>query len=264
MDTAEIIPKDYSKKILKIIQKNPHLHITELLPPSIFNIELILTNNLKYSDLSSGEKQMISTVQSVLYHLTNLDSVKIKDEKIKYKNFNLIFEEIELYFHPEYQRVFLHRILDGIKSLNLVDSNINLLFVTHSSFILSDIPKQNILFLDIDHETKKSTPQIYEGYNTFSENIYDLLKHSFFLNDFIGEFAKNKFKSLIDFLNSNDLANREWNKGNTISFINLIGDPLIRESLKNHYNEKFNVSGVNIKIQELENEIKRLNKKYGI
>lgn len=199
LDTKEIVPAKYAKKINEL--SNENLPILDLLPPPIFKIELILTNNLRYKSLSSGEKQMIITVQSVLYHLINLNSIKPKDHKIKYKNINLIFEEIELYFHPEYQRIFLNRIVEGIANLNFEETNINLLFVTHSPFILSDIPKQNVLFLDIDKKNNKSQPQNFKRMNTFGANITDLLADSFFINDgLIGEFAKSKINKTLNWL----------------------------------------------------------------
>ena len=240
----------------------------EILPPPIFDTEIFLEdeNNselIKLNDLSSGEQQLIHSVSSITYHLNNINSVN-GTKIIKYEYVNLIFDEIELYFHPEFQRKLVNYLLGQIKNVNLSLKGINILFITHSPFILSDIPKQNVLFLNVDQKTKKSTPQEYEGDNTFAENIYDLLKHSFFLNDFIGDFAKNKFKSLGDFLTSNKKKNEDWKEENILNFINIIGDPLIRESFRSLYKEKFGINEERSKIKELEKEIERLNKKYGV
>ncbi|WP_336703319.1 hypothetical protein [Chryseobacterium indologenes] len=75
LSTQELDPITYSKDVHELIKDNDNISILDLIPPPIFTIELLLSNNLTLGDLSSGEKQMISSVQSVLYHLNNLYSV---------------------------------------------------------------------------------------------------------------------------------------------------------------------------------------------
>jgi energy-coupling factor transporter ATP-binding protein EcfA2 len=255
---------DYEKKINKRAE-DYGIEIINLLPPSVFKVDYKFDNGSTFSMLSSGEKQQIFSSNSILYHLINLDSTKHNNFPLNYPYINLILDEIELYAHPEMQRTYLKDLLNGINKLELnFIKSINILFITHSPFILSDIPKQNVLFLEVDEKTKKAKPKEYFGDNTFGENIYDLLKHSFFLNDFIGDFAKNKFKSLGDFLMSNKKKNGDWNEENILNFINIIGDPLIRESFRSLHKEKFGINEESTKIKELEKEIERLNKKYGV
>ncbi|KPH14463.1 hypothetical protein [Chryseobacterium sp. ERMR1:04] len=202
LDTKEINIQRYSEKIFELKEKYD-TSLLDMLPPSIFKIKLHLTNDIEFSQLSSGEKQMISTINSILYHLNNLYSVKQKEGKIKYYNFNLILEEIELYFHPEYQKSFIKRILNGIKTLNFSGVNINILFITHSPFILSDIPKQNVLFLEANLPNNKSITKNFNEMNTFGANITDLLADSFFIEDgLIGNFAKDRIEEIISWLNS--------------------------------------------------------------
>lgn len=235
LNTTEINPNKYAKKIQNIISKNNNLTIQELIPPSIFDIELILTKKLKLSNLSSGEKQMITSIQSVLYHLNNLNSVKPKTNKIKYSNINLVFEEIELYFHPEYQRAFLQKLLNGIKNLNLYKVNLNLLFITHSPFILSDIPKQNVLFLEV--EKGKSKPKNYEGDNTFGENIHEMFAGGFFMDSTKGAFVESKIKELLQELKTVSQNDFFEKKDGYQKLINLMGESYIKTILQNHLDE---------------------------
>lgn len=265
---------DYSKKVNELNEKYK-IDIIDALPPSIFSIKLLLTNNIEFDHLSSGEKQMISTVSSILYHLNNLFSVREKQNKIKYKNFNLILEEIELYFHPEYQRIFVKRILDGIRGLKLSKVNINILFVTHSPFILSDIPRQNILFLKVDKEVKISQPNIYNNDNTFAENIHEMLTDGFFITSTKGEFAISKINDFLDFyekcssinINSKgyEIYKKEYNSNNFPLLISLIGEQYIRRILENHLEilEKlFETDSYKEKrILDLKAEIEKLEKK---
>lgn len=274
LSTQELDPITYSKDIHELIKDKDNISILDLIPPPIFTIELLLSNNLTLGDLSSGEKQMISSVQSVLYHLNNLYSVREKEGKIKYNNFNLIFEEIELYFHPEFQRVYINRILDGIKNLNLKNANINLLFITHSPFILSDIPKQNVLFLDIDITNQKSTPQLYEEDNTFASNIHEMLTNGFFMQSTKGEFVLSKIKEFLNFYqkvfdakeNSLESFKEEYivKEANFKKLINLIGEDQIRTILNNHIEfieKKLKVESIESEIERLKERIKLLENK---
>jgi len=120
----QVIPiKKVSDFILNIrnIKKYAKINSIELIPPPIFNIDIILKSDknekIKFKTLSSGEKQMIFSVSSILYHLSNLDSVKNTATKTAYDNVNIILEEIELYFHPEMQRKFIDHILNSISGI---------------------------------------------------------------------------------------------------------------------------------------------------
>lgn len=167
--------------------------LIDYIPPSFFKIELYFDKENEennFSNLSSGEKQKIYSLNSIIYHLRNLLSVNKNIQKeeinlIAYKNFNIILDEIELYYHPELQRTFIYDLIEFIKKIDFKDRyfdcipSINIIFITHSPFILSDIPKQNILFLEID-ENEQSQPQDYKEYNTFAGNIHEMLTNGFF------------------------------------------------------------------------------------
>lgn len=213
--------EDLSKKINKIIhnEKGIKPKIEEFVPPPIFNIDILMApladsekesefkNLIEFKTLSSGEKQVIYSINSVLYHLINIDSVKLHNLGVKYKFVNIILEEVELYFHPEMQRCFLKNLLDGIRSLRLDNiKGINMCFVTHSPFILSDIPDANVLFLEI---VDKVSQLANRKEKTFGANIHDLLADGFFMyNGFCGAFAAQKITETINFLEYHQKSNR--------------------------------------------------------
>ena len=160
--------------------------------------DILLDNSIKFSQLSSGEKQKIYSINSIVYHIKEIDRKK------KHKHINLILDEIELYFHPELQRTYISDVIKAIKKVGTENIlGINITFITHSPFILSDIPESKILFLgkeskDID---AKTVPQ-EKSVKTFGANIHTLLSGSFFMeNGLIGEFAKNKIQEIVDFYN---------------------------------------------------------------
>jgi predicted ATP-binding protein involved in virulence len=113
---------------------------------------------------------------------------------------NVILDEIELYFHPDYQRQFISFLIDSIKELKIGGrkgvNSINILLATHSPFILSDIPSQNVLRL------KDGKPYEEPQKGTFGANVHDLLHDSFFMEDgFMGKFAEEKINEVIKRIN---------------------------------------------------------------
>lgn len=191
-----------SKRVEELKEKytSEGLTTNKLLLPAFFDIEIILENKINFNTLSSGEKQKIYSVNSILYHLNNINSVD--EESTKYSYVNIVLDEIELYFHPELQRQYLKYLRHAISK---ADTNnilaINILFVTHSPFILSDIPDSKILFLDKEENNIEAKSLPAEGVSTFGANIHELLINGFFMKNSIGEFALEKIREIVDFYN---------------------------------------------------------------
>ena len=185
-----------------------------MLPPPLFRVNFHLydkddkeqKNQIKFNTLSSGEKQITYILCSLFYYLHCLDSSSRfykdwnkRNEHIQYKHINVIFDEIELYFHPEMQREFISRLLHGIQQLPFETiRSVQFMIVTHSPFVLSDIPVQNILFLKKNGEKASK-----EGMASFGANIHTMLVNSFFLKGgAMGEFAKETILKMIDQVNA--------------------------------------------------------------
>jgi hypothetical protein len=96
------------------------------------------------------------------------------------------------------------------------------MFSTHSPFILSDIPIQNILGMYEGKPTK-----LRNIHDTFCANVYDILASGFFMKRFVGEFAEKKVDEMIGMLKTNGHENVEELK----KTIPLIGDEFIRINL---------------------------------
>lgn len=252
-------------ELIKIIKKakeeNDFLKYEELIPLGCHSITLYIINNKQNPsdltdmvELSSGEQHFIFSIQSILYHLININSVfESESTKIKYKYVNIILDEIELYFHPEFQRSFAYELLKRIQTLSIPHiESINILFCTHSPFILSDIPKENTLKLENGKIISNAN-----SHNTLGANIHDLLDNDFYLiKGFMGEFIKDKIFSLINFLSPEDknkhisIFNYEWDKKKAFDFIELIGEPILKGTLKELYFNLYN--------DEIDAEIQRL------
>lgn len=216
-----------------------------LLPPPIYEGDIIVRDLDKrekvmfpMAELSSGELQMLNSIGTYTYHLRNLDYPPSAEGMIQYKYVNLILEEVELYFHPDYQKQYIYRMLEQIRQIRFTNIKaINIIIVTHSPFVLSDIPGNNILYLN------KGLPDTSSGLNPFAANIGDTLKNSFFLeNGFMGEFAIRKIESLLRYLvpeeearydrERRQVANYHWSYERALTFIEQIGDPLVRGALE--------------------------------
>ena len=116
--------------------------------------------------------------------------------------------------------------------LEATDKNIHLIITTHSPFLLSDIPKQNIIFLDKDENGNcKVVDGLKEKKQTFGANIHTLLSDSFFMEDgLMGEFAKSKIDKAITLLNKDTLDEKELKYCEQI--ISIIGEPIIKNQLQ--------------------------------
>ncbi|MDE5469906.1 ATP-binding protein [Elizabethkingia meningoseptica] len=193
-ENKKVIPQLYNILIDQKLLSTSEIHN---IPISFFEPEILVKKNEKiypFNRLSSGEQQMIHSLLNITYHLYNITSVKKSKRKKKYEDINIIFDEVELYFHPEFQRGFINNLINSIQYFS--NLNFNIIFSTHSPFILSDIPSQNILRLK--EGIAVNDP---DGYNSFGANIHDLLSDEFFLEgNTMGAFASIKIDKIIEFL----------------------------------------------------------------
>lgn len=256
---------DFAKNILDYDDE-----VIRCIPPSLFDIAVIVSDESKEESndfdmryLSSGQLQLIHSIQSSLYHINNLESYKeVEDDQIKYENVLILLDEIELYFHPEYQRRMVEFFIKQLDELNFVQiKSFHLIYITHSPFILSDIPSQNILRLK-DGKPQKAN---YEE-QTFGANIYDLLDNEFFMEDgFIGSQAMLKIKEVLDYLG--DKQYDELKHNYFLSIVKIIGDEIINQKLNQLLNDLYinsidenqrKIIQLKLKQKQIEDELKRL------
>lgn len=229
--------------------------------------------SLHWSDMSSGQSGLLNLFgrfYNVLHEveedlLSNLNEIEYSEEYIEIENdiekvtvlqrlkdykYLLLLDECDLYFHPQWQKDWLYYFLRLIEIL--FKGNVQVVLTTHSPFVLSDFPNSNVTFLS----NKSLAKNDLEGsIRTFGANINELFTNSFFISDgLMGKFAKSKINTFIkDFLNATPDevdANKEQYK----QFIDLIGEPLIKNKLLQIYNEKVVLSSNN----SIENRIKYL------
>lgn len=230
-----------SIKVAELIDHryDTYSEVMNIMPPPFFRSELHYrkTNDKKQNPeeitlnyLSSGEKQLLNSISYICYHIKNIASNR-KDGKrvVGYHHVNIVFDEAELYYHPEFQRVFVKRLLERLAMCHINRTNlrsVNIIIVTHSPFILSDIPNGNVLYLGVNDGHKPG--------NTFGANIYDLLQDSFFLSSDIGELALSKIDEMMTLYYLADSEDRKKafeEKYDEFEFImNHIGEAYLRKT----------------------------------
>jgi len=224
---AELFYKNLNQKVKIDTIKN----VLKYLPPWV-DIEYF-ENDKSFSSLSSGEKMVFSFMINLMYQVNNA--------KDKYQTINLFLDETELALHPEWQKKYIDYI---IKTLKIFKGKIkiNIIIATHSPFIISDLSKENIIFLDKDENGKcKVVDGLNEKKETFGANIHTLLSDSFFMEDgLMGEFAKSKINEIIDFLNDKKTLNEiSIKEKEIIKIIEYIGEPFLKQKLLDMYYKKF-------------------------
>lgn len=173
------------------------------------------------SKMSSGEKQILNSISYVIYHLNNIQSVNDDKYRIPYHHVTVVFDEAELYYHPDYQRRFISMFIQGLSWTNIDRRkirSINLLIATHSPFVLTDVLTEHTIYLQ-DGKSRKVTQQ------TFGGNYYEILKSSFFFTESaIGDISSRNIKNWIE-------EKKTSQKPAEKEIMDLVGDPYINKYL---------------------------------
>lgn len=197
--------------LLQKIGRKNYSQIFAYLPPPIFDVDVSFLRleelsgshwdisskeKLTLSQMSSGERQLLYSISYVLYHLKNIESIQEDEDRVAYEHICLIFDEIELYFHPEYQRTFISRLVEAL-GWSAIDGgrikSIQILLITHSPFILTDVFNHNILYLDENGKSVKVSEE------TFGANYYTLFNKSFFFDkSAVGDFSSQFLRSIVE------------------------------------------------------------------
>ena len=212
--------------------------------PNIFEINFIDKNNINFNQLSYGERQLLTQLHLIIYHSSkekyitywhDLQTHETDDIPTKIHSHLILLDEVELGLHPNWQKNIILYLIDILKIIKI---NFQIIITSHSPFLLSDIPKQNIIFLDTDETGNcKVVDGLKDKKQTFGANIHTLLSDSFFMDDgLMGEFAKGKIDEVITLLNKEHLDKDELSFCEQI--IPIIGEPIIKNQLQRMLDSK--------------------------
>jgi len=206
--------------------------------PECFQEDFIDTiKDMKYSDLSSGEKSILN----IIFYVERIIQNNVSEKYV------FLLDEPDNELHPNWQKKLLHYLIEIFKNRK---QNIHFILTTHSPFLLSDLPKENIIFL-------KNGKQTYPDIETFGANIHTLLSHGFFMKDgLMGEFAKSQIDDVIKLLNN--LKKLTDDKIQHCEYIiSIVGEPILKRQMQKMLDSKRlkKIDDINQKILDMEYEL---------
>lgn len=204
-----------------------------------------LAITLTWHDLSDGEATMLSLFARLWEKL----------QKVKHSNI-ILLDEFELGLHPQWQKEAISRLIKFFEFINI--NKHHLIITSHSPIVISDLPRENVIFLDKNASGECVAKEPNDIDRTFGANIHSLYRSSFFMDGVMGEFAKGKIDDVIKDLRENGEIIEERKK-EIHYIIDMVGEPIIRNQLRKMYNEKFHkYDSLNERIAKLENELAEL------
>ncbi|MCF6331528.1 MAG: ATP-binding protein [Sulfurimonas sp.] len=222
-------------KINKLSQEQKLFYLEYL---EYFQFELTDEKGRTYSSLSYGEKKIFGL-------LINIYNILRKDKNNKL----FLLDEPDLGLHPRWQKNYLNELIELMKQFHNHGfiRKYHFIITSHSPFMISDLPKDNVIFL-------KDGKQVDVDINPFGANIHTLLSHGFFMEGgLMGEFAKGKIDEVIKLLNSpNKLTDKEIQHCENI--ISIIGEPIIKNQLRRMLDSK----NINYIAKDVKDEIEFL------
>ena len=240
-DDSEYILLKYSK-----MNRNLFKELNEKLTNYVISKER-LNKSYKYPlivdtpnyHMSTGEGNLIE-IFSQLYTYLSMHEESSED-------IILLVDELESGMHLEWSRRLIQILIDNLSEI-LEDEGkgrkIQLIFTTHSPYMLSDIKPGNVIMIEKNQETGYSEGKVLQ--NTFAKNIQEIMKENL-IDNIYGDFALAKINSMIERLNEKE--EYEGNEEELLKEIHLISEPILRNKLLEMYDKKYNTSEFSIEKQ---------------
>ena len=188
--------------------------------------KLVKNNHFLYFDwgLSSGETAMLN-LYSKFYQI--YQSIKNSEKK----DVLLLIDEADAYFHPQWQKDYVKDTLYVAEQI-FEGFDVQIILSTHSPIMLSDIPKQNVLYLKKEENAGTKVVPREERQETFGANIFSLFKDTFFLEGSgIGSFAEDNLAKLLKRIHNLNGKEIECIK----KCIMVIGDVVLRKKFESEF-----------------------------
>jgi predicted ATPase len=197
-----------------------------------------------WRNISSGENALMD-LYSRLFFAKNYklkEQIKIRKEIERIQNkvespltfIYILIDEGEAGFHPEWQSQYLFNLTNFVRQL-FIEFRVQIILTSHSPFIVSDLPKENLIFLEKNNGY--CNVFTFEEEQTFAANIHSLLANQFFMREgVIGKFAKTKIQSELKPLLDKNQKNVDEKRLRKI--ISLIGEPILKLKLTEILNSK--------------------------
>ena len=189
--------------------------------------------------MSTGEGNLIEIFSRVYSYLLMYE--KNTEDII------LIVDELETGMHLEWSRRLINILIKNLSEIlgtEGKEKKIQLIFTTHSPYMLSDIKPGNVIMIEKNQDTGYSEGKILQ--NTFAKNIQEIMKENL-IDNIYGDFALEKIDSMISRLNGEEV--QKGNEEELLKEIHLISEPILRNKLLEMYDKKYNTSEFSIEKQ---------------
>ena len=192
------------------------------------------------SNLSTGELRFIDLFAD-LYEIFNKDmGANVGRDNMDNQTMILLFDEPDSCLHPEWARQFIYALNSILNVKPFAEKSINyqIILTTHSPIMLSDIPSEHIICMARDKNDLKKI-NVYKADFGFASNIYDIMKSSFFMEEYFGEFASRfvddltrKCGELEKNIDVSEGKPKDYNdkRRELIAGIELIGEPHLKQN----------------------------------
>ena len=188
-----------------------------------------------YYNMSTGEVNILKVMSYVKWLQMNSSQGTCQ----------LVVDELESGMHLEWSRSLINFLVNYINEINKIGGmNFQLIFATHSPYMLSDIKPGNVIIIEKNQETGYSEGKVLQ--NTFAKNIQEIMKENL-IDNIYGDFALAKINSMIEKLNEKE--EHEGNEEELLKEIHLISEPILRNKLLEMYDKKYNTSEFSIEKQ---------------
>ncbi|WP_434350432.1 AAA family ATPase [Streptococcus sp. KHUD_014] len=190
-----------------------------------------------YYNMSTGETNILKVMSYVKWLQMNSSQGTCQ----------LVVDELESGMHLEWSRSLINFLVNYINEIDKMGGmNFQLIFTTHSPYMLSDIKPGNVIMLEKNQEMGYSEGKVLQ--NTFAKNIQEIMKENL-IDNIYGDFALAKIDSMLGILNGEEV--QEGNEEELLKEIHLISEPILRNKLLEMYDKKYNTSEFSVEKQLL-------------
>ena len=190
-----------------------------------------------YYNMSTGEVNILKVMSYVKWLQLNSSQGTCQ----------LVVDELESGMHLEWSRSLINFLVNYINEIDKMGGmKFQLIFTTHSPYMLSDIKPGNVIMLEKNQEMGYSEGKVLQ--NTFAKNIQEIMKENL-IDNIYGDFALAKINSMIERLNGEE--EHEGNEEELLKEIHLISEPILRNKLLEMYDKKYNTSEFSVEKQLL-------------
>ncbi len=175
----------------------------------IYDMPAYLKGSFQYTweGFSTGELAKLN-IFSLLYDFLNDNNLD--------KNRLIVIDEVDLYLHPEWQRLFLSDLISFVSN-NFTEYNLQFLITSHSPLIISDFLPEDIVSLGLDEDGKV---QVVDSYG-FGTEVTDAYLYGMHISSTYGEHSREKLLELIEKKEKSILTEDDVKLANKINNKNL-------------------------------------------